>query len=55
MTESFSLLDQPWILTTLTDGSAAELSLREIFDGSIQSHPFVVTALCRTSPSIACC
>lgn len=34
MTESFSLLDQPWILTTLTDGSAAELSLREIFDGS---------------------
>lgn len=34
VTESFSLLDQPWILTTLTDGSAAELSLREIFDGS---------------------
>lgn len=34
MTESFSLLDRPWILTTLTDGSAAELSLREIFDGS---------------------
>ena len=34
MTESFSLLDQPWILTMLTDGSTAELSLREIFDGS---------------------
>lgn len=34
MTESFNLLDQPWILTMLTDGSTSELSLREIFDGS---------------------
>ncbi|WP_297666304.1 type I-E CRISPR-associated protein Cse1/CasA [uncultured Corynebacterium sp.] len=34
MTESFSLLDRPWILTMLTDGSTSELSLREIFDGS---------------------
>ena len=34
MAESFSLVDRPWIRCQLTDGTEAEVSIRQVFDGS---------------------